>query len=264
MQTLKKVNKIIPIWQPPGHSTHILSKKVAESLGVKTSHTGTLDPMAEGVVIILSDEERLKKYEYAKWLKTYEFEIVLGIKTDSGDGLGMIESISMPTRQMSEAFLGATLASFLGEYTQKVPSYSAIKVKGKPMHWWARNNRLNEVGVPVRHGKIHNIELIGITEISATDFIPELCDRIKLIEGDLRQDVVLAQWKEFSRTHDSQCFQKICVRVEMTKGLYVRTLASDICEKLGTCGFVYRLVRTQNGEYTKDKCSFPNEFLASL
>lgn len=60
--------------------------------GVKTAHTGTLDPMAEGVIIVLLGEERYKKYELAGLKKTYEFEISFGFETDTFDGLGLTVS----------------------------------------------------------------------------------------------------------------------------------------------------------------------------
>ena len=88
------MEKILPIWQPVGYSTHKIAKAVSNKYGVKTSHTGTLDPLAQGVIIVLLDDERLKKYEYAHWPKTYEFEIVFGISTDTYDGMGIVTNKS--------------------------------------------------------------------------------------------------------------------------------------------------------------------------
>lgn len=65
------------------------------------------------------------------------------------------------------------------------------------------------------------------------------------------------------KTPDRQ-IQVATIQVEMSRGLYVRSLSQDIANKIGTLGFVTRLVRTQNGEYTKEKCYSPEEVCASM
>lgn len=253
---------IIPIWQPQGFSTHIIASKVAEKLGTKTSHTGTLDPMAEGVIIVLADENRNKKYELAEWLKEYEFEITLGVQTDTGDALGLIKKTDFSTKEVTEPQVAHILRKFVGEYEQQVPVYSAIKVEGKPLHWYARNDKLDEIEIPRRYGEIHELEFEGSTHSYIEDMIDDFESRILRVSGDLRQGEIIQCWNELKMDH-SQIERKIHsfkLRVVMTKGLYVRQLAQDILNKMQQIGFVSELIRTANGEYTKENSYTLEEF----
>ena len=249
------MEKIIPIWQPVGYSTHIIAKKVSKKLGVKTSHTGTLDPMAEGVIIVLSGQERLKKKEYAKWPKVYEFDISFGISTDTFDSLGLIEELSFENISSLEITqqLNSLLPEFQGKYIQKVPPYSAIKVKGKPLHWYARNKKLNSIKLPEKEGTIFDIQLDDTREISTLDLINTQLEKISKVSGDLRQEKITNQWQEFlsnKKLPEKTLVAKI--KVKISKGLYIRRLSQDICKQLGVPGFVSKLVRLQNGTYTKE------------
>lgn len=243
----------LPIWQPIGKSTHIISKRVSEKIGVKTAHTGTIDPMAEGVIIILLGENRHNKYDFAKWKKTYEFEVIFGIETDTYDGLGLITQIEKKHKKIGKKELVDTLLDFKGKYTQTVPAYSTIKIKGRSMHWYARNKKLDKVKLPTRSGEIFDIRLISLDEVSRETILDDVVGRVKKIEGDFRQDEIVKRWKNLMGSAQA-LFQIAKVYVEISKGLYVRSLSQDIAKKLGTVGFVYKLARISNGKYSKKEC----------
>lgn len=249
------MDKILPIWQPVGYSTHIISKKVAQKFDMKTSHTGTLDPMAEGVIVVLLGEERFKKKEYAKWLKRYEFDIAFGISTDTYDGLGLItDTLNLATLDIQKERLENIIQDFEGLYIQEVPPYSAIKREGKPLHWYARRGLIDEIEVPKRTGQIHEIKLKELKKIFIPDLIENLLDKIKKVSGDLRQEIILDQWKSFTFEEgniSSEYIFQATIEVQITKGLYIRSLSQDICRELSVPGFVARLVRTKNGSYDK-------------
>lgn len=84
---------ILPIYQPVGQSSHLLAQKAGLLYHQKATHTGTLDPMATGVLLVLTGKDRFRKKEYSAYRKTYEFEILLGVRTDSDDILGVIEDV---------------------------------------------------------------------------------------------------------------------------------------------------------------------------
>ena len=71
-------NDILPFLQEIGTSASIISKRVSEKLKIKTSHTGTLDPLATGVVLVITGEDSQNKEKYIQEKNEYEFEIVLG------------------------------------------------------------------------------------------------------------------------------------------------------------------------------------------
>lgn len=248
---------IISLWQPVGYSTHLIAKRVAEKLNTKCSHTGTLDPMAEGVIVILVGEKRRKKYEYAKWLKEYEFEMVFGIGTDTLDGLGIPY---FGKNLHDEQILSQITNEFIGEYNQKYPRFSAKKILGKPLHWFARNNKLNEITIPIKEGEIKELELLNVEDISYEKVKSNVIERIKMISGDLRQDEIVSAWESKSST---VVFKIAKFRVVMTKGLYVRGLVRDIAKKLDLDAFTYSIKRTMNGSYSKENSKTLQQFFGN-
>ena len=65
---------ILPIYQHQGSSSHMLARQVGQQYGEKATHTGTLDPMAEGVLIVLTGQDRFNKSKYTDWQKVYKIE----------------------------------------------------------------------------------------------------------------------------------------------------------------------------------------------
>ena len=129
-------------------SKHFKTKKVG--------HTGTLDPLARGLLIVCTDKDtKLVDILTAK-KKEYIATIKLGIKTDTLDITGNI--IERSNYNFTKEELLRVLNSFLGKSKQQVPIYSAIKIKGKKLYEYARNNI--EVELPVRDIEIYNIELL--------------------------------------------------------------------------------------------------------
>ena len=168
---------ILPIWQPQGSSTHIVASQVAQKFGVKTSHTGTLDPMAEGVIIVLLGDARLKKYEYAAWPKTYEFDLVFGTATDTYDALGLTTHVDFSVAVLKENVEKA-IKPLLGTYTQEVPIYSTIKVNGKHLHQLARSQIT--VALPNRKGTIFEISLLDFKKTILFDLVLDIKSKIKI------------------------------------------------------------------------------------
>lgn len=122
----------------------------------KVGHTGTLDPLARGLLIVCTDKDtKLVDILTAK-KKEYIATIKLGIKTDTLDITGNI--IERSNYNFTKEELLMVLNSFLGKSKQQVPIYSAIKIKGKKLYEYARNNI--EVELPARDIEIYNIELL--------------------------------------------------------------------------------------------------------
>lgn len=122
----------------------------------KVGHTGTLDPLARGLLIVCTDKDtKLVDILTAK-KKEYIATIKLGIKTDTLDITGNI--IERSNYNFTKEELLMVLNSFLGKSKQQVPIYSAIKIKGKKLYEYARNNI--EIELPVRDIEIYNIELL--------------------------------------------------------------------------------------------------------
>lgn len=132
---------------------HILNTK-------KVGHTGTLDPLAEGVLAVCVGKA-LKVAEYITALeKEYIAEITLGINTDTLDITGTI-SEEREVR-VTEEEIDKVLESFIGDYDMEVPIYSAVKVNGKRLYEYARNNI--KVELPIHKVQIYSLERISKVE----------------------------------------------------------------------------------------------------
>ena len=123
----------------------------------KVGHTGTLDPMAEGVLIICLNKA-LKVSEFITADdKEYIAEVNLGIETDTLDITGNV--LNAKDKYVTKEEIEEVLKSFIGKYNQEVPKYSAVKVNGKKLYEYARNNI--DVKLPIKEVSIYNLELIG-------------------------------------------------------------------------------------------------------
>ncbi len=129
-------------------SKHLHTKKVG--------HTGTLDPLATGVLLVCTDRDTKLVDILISKTKEYIATMRLGIQTDTGDITGNI--IKKASFRVNKEQIIQTLNSFLGQSTQTVPIYSAVKINGKKLYEYARNGK--EVTLPTREITISNIELI--------------------------------------------------------------------------------------------------------
>lgn len=129
-------------------SKHLYTKKVG--------HTGTLDPLATGVLIVCTNHDTKLVDILTSKNKEYIATMRLGIQTDTGDITGNI--IKRSTYKVTKDQIIKVLNSFLGSSTQTVPIYSAVKINGKKLYEYARNGE--EVTLPTREINISSIELL--------------------------------------------------------------------------------------------------------
>lgn len=130
----------------------------------KIGHTGTLDPFAEGILLIAVNKglKVVKLLNYKD--KEYIAKVRLGIKTDTLDITGNI--LEEKKEELNKEELLEVLKSFIGEYSYEVPIYSAIKVNGKKLYEYARNNQ--KVELPIKESYIYDIKLIDFNDNSFT------------------------------------------------------------------------------------------------
>lgn len=149
--------------KPGGITSHDLVNSVRKITGIKqVGHSGTLDPMAKGVMIIgLSKACRLMQFLPDD--KTYVAEVLLGTATDTDDIEGKVLNTTAPERvaQISSTDIGLCLKTFLGKIEQIPPAYSAIKINGVKMYEMARKGQsLAAEAVKPRKVEVFSIELL--------------------------------------------------------------------------------------------------------
>lgn len=135
----------------------VLSRQAGKK--VKVGHTGTLDPFATGLMILVIGTECRNAQAYTKLDKTYEATIRLGSTSSTGDPEGELTRVSdrVPTKQE----VSAALKQFVGQIVQTPPSFSAIKINGVRAYKLAREGRVVEV--PKRTVTVYSIELLQYT-----------------------------------------------------------------------------------------------------
>ena len=195
---------ILNINKPSGFTSFDVVAIVRKAFGErKAGHAGTLDPDAQGVLVVcLGNATKIVEF-LSNDTKTYEAELLLGTETDTGDISGNV--LERRDVNVKEEDIFEAVRSFTGEIYQVPPMYSALKVNGRKLYELARQGI--EVERKARKVNINSIEITGIE-------IPV----IKL-------------------------------RVDCSKGTYIRTLCQDIGRKLGTCGTMRSLVRTRSGRF---------------
>lgn len=200
---------------------------------VRVGHTGTLDPFATGLLILMTGKDTRRCQEFLKLDKEYEATIRLGATSTTGDPEGEItetseeelreglaearkadlaDGMSLADEANSNDFIPTeeevkkVVQSFQGKITQKLPIYSAVKVNGERAYRLARKGV--EVEMPEREAEIY------------------------------KNEVVEYAWPELK------------IRAHVSSGTYIRTLGEDIGKKLGVGGYLTALRRTRVGKYS--------------
>ena len=181
------MNGVLIVNKSKGYTSHDIVAKVKRITGEKVGHTGTLDPLATGVLPLLIGKGTLCSKYLMNHNKTYKVVLKLGIKKSTGDEEGdIIQEETVDEELLDESNVKTVLDTFLGEQEQIPPVYSAIKVNGKKLYEYARKGQ--EVEIQPRKINIYGIKLLKIdkegTEIqfevscSKGTYIRSLCEDI--------------------------------------------------------------------------------------
>lgn len=153
---------MIAVRKAAGPTSHDVVDTVRRALEERrVGHLGTLDPAAEGVLVVVTGRAtRLARFAEG-WAKTYEGVIRLGAVTSTDDATGDTVAQSDAWRGVSERDVQAALARFRGPIAQRPPAYSAVKVDGERAYRRAR--RGETVAIASREVTVHALELLGFT-----------------------------------------------------------------------------------------------------
>lgn len=213
--------------------------------GIKIGYAGRLDPMAEGILIILKGEENKRKSMYQKMDKEYEVQVVFGISTDSQDLLGSIESIDTDIVMDS---IPDNLKKYIGTVGLPLPIYSGATQDGKKLFSLARKNSITHNDTALQHTTISSIEICNHGIVTLGELAHSALPIIKQIRGDFRQDAIIAQWEAL--IEDTRQLGYLTLRIEASSGTYMRSLARALGQDLGKGAIAAHIVRTRVGPYT--------------
>lgn len=175
--------------------------------GKKIGHAGTLDPLASGLLLVAVGDTK-KLTDLVRLSKTYEADILLGEKRTTGDLEGeVVEEVDVSS--VADEVIKKTGETMVGIHNIPVPLYSAVKVNGKPLYWYARQGK--PVEVPAKEMEVNNF-------------------KIKNIKQEGKRTIV-------------------SVEMSVGSGTYVRAIAEEFGRKLGVPATTASLRRTKIGEY---------------
>lgn len=217
--------------------------------GVPVGYAGRLDPMAEGLLLLLVGDENKERKTYEAMEKEYEFQILFGLETDSYDLMGMItdqnDMVSVGETELKQA-----MVKFVGTWDQSYPPYSSAAVQGKPLYWWTRQGRLSEIEIPKKSVTVSRLELKKLYPISNHDVAAEAIKKIQNVHGDFRQDEIIKQYELVIERQSQQRYLLANCRIVCSSGTYVRGLAHALGRALNTPALAYSIRRTRVGSFT--------------
>jgi len=240
----------------PLQEIELLKKSRPELSGVPLTYAGRLDPMASGKLLVLVGDECKRRSEYDKLDKEYEFEVLLGFKTDTGDMLGLPEE-SAGAVSYSEDDVQKVVRELIGRHTLPYPAYSSKTVRGKPLFEYALEGTLGTIDIPTANVRIYQLRDAGVSRVGKDNAIGAIIDNIQLLQiesntgrvsADFRKDEIIARWRVLQGTGHGQSVVLKCKAI-VSAGTYIRTLAPLIAERLGTQGIAYSIHRTKIGRY---------------
>ena len=199
---------------------HNVCRKIGKKK-LKVGHSGTLDPLATGVVIVCTGKKTKLIDQLQYDVKEYIATLQLGATTPSYDLEKEVDA-TYPTEHITRALIEETIPQFVGEQWQVPPMFSAVQINGKRAYELARKGETVEL----------KPKLLVIDEIEILSF-----DEVQM---------------------------QLTIRVVCSKGTYIRALARDIGERLGTGAHLIALRRTRVGDTRVEDCWTIDTFLEQL
>ncbi len=210
----QRIDGVVLLDKPCGMTSQSAVTSVKRLLHAdKAGHTGTLDPMATGLLPICLGEATKYSQDLLDADKKYQARLRFGIQTDTGDAQGQViaekSTAEVTDNAMAKSLIDGILPQFMGEIEQVPPMYSALKRDGKPLYEYAR------AGVEIER-ESRKITIYSITVLDVS-------------------------WPE------------IALEVHCSKGTYIRVLAEDIGHALGCGAHLIGLRRTMVGHLSLDR-----------
>lgn len=240
---------ILPLDKPCRWTSADLVRKVKfavfkhfGSKHIKVGHAGTLDPLATGVLLVCIGKATKQADALQAHEKAYVAGVSFGATTPSYDREKDIDAF-YPTEGIDAAALEAVFPQFLGDQMQVAPLFSAKSVDGVRAYETARK-RLRE-GLPVEGSDILKASPVHISELELLDFCDGVPDDAEFNSAGQRINVAELP---------DQGLKTATIRVTCSKGTYIRALARDLGEAVGSGAFLSSLRRTRSGAFREEDC----------
>lgn len=246
----KKSKNLLSVYKPVGLSPYDVIKKLKrdfpELARKKIAYAGRLDPLAEGVLLLLIEKGIKDTQKYLNLDKEYEAEILFGFSSDTYDILGIPEEKEKKPkgREIKEV-----LSGLVGDFSFPLPLFASYKIKKKPLFWWALQGRINEIQIPEKKTVIYSLDVLEEKGLESDFLKEEVLRKIKKVRGNFRQKIIREKWEEVLEKKRKETWPVLQVRVACSSGCYIRSIAHQSGKILGSGGVLLGLRRTRVGEY---------------
>ena len=250
--------KLLNIYKPIGWTPLEVIKELKKNpdyKDFKCSYAGRLDPMAEGVMLVLVDEMTKDQESYQRLHKEYIADIAFGFSTDSYDLLGLVTDMDDSSDFFKSIFL-KSLDKLSGTVSLELPSFSSFEISSHPLFWWAREDRLNEIEIPKKSMNFIETSFLNKESISKNKFSEIVISRINKVNGDFRQVKILNKWNQSLKEFNNSEILIAKVRFKCSSGTYIRSCVNFLSKKLSIPLVLFNLKRSKVGLKNIDKESF--------
>ena len=257
------------LWKPYGITSNFFTQQL-KSIYSYTSicYAGRLDPLAQGIMLILTDSDVKTMSTHLTHNKTYTFDLILGFETTSADIAGsVLNDLDIHyTLCVDKTYIYNKLIDFISTYTHQVyPSISSFVVKHEtygrnPLWWYAKNNI--HVDLPSKPVHIHAYTIEDITEISSKQFYKDAIQRLETITNPKTiEELDIPNFIDYYKTKLNQVLThsldmphtllrtrtskiKISMTLNVSSGFYIRQFCQDFGKYLHIPGIAFDITRT--------------------
>lgn len=267
---------VIPIYKEWGKTPleclEALRQKYPTLKNLPLSYAGRLDPLAEGLMLVLVGETNKDREQYLHLDKTYEVEILFDFKTDTGDlfgvptvaptvpsGANISEGDEATIKKLSNFSsinfsneIKKVCEGLVGKQQFPYPVYSSKTVGGKPLFQWMNEGRISEIEIPKTDVEIYSIKLLDdgvsdVKEVNGAEILEKIELALKSVKGDFRYDEMREGWKTMLDGKMEEKFMIIKIECTCSSGTYMRVLAEEIGKKMRVPALAYSIKRAKVG-----------------
>jgi tRNA pseudouridine55 synthase len=216
--------------------------------GEKMTYAGRLDPLASGVLLVLTGEECKKKDKYLGLDKEYELTILFGFSTDTMDVLGLIEEKKEGAVNALGNFkkkdFEEMLSKFEKTFKQKYPRFSSKTVGGRPLFEIAKEEGISDDDIPEKEVRIKKIDFQAFGMVSRKYLHDFILESIFSVKGNFRQNMCWLKWGQVLEKFPDITLPTLTIKVKCTSGTYMRSLAKAIGAEIGFPALAFKIKRT--------------------
>lgn len=220
--------------------------------GIKIGQGGTLDPLADGILVVGVDKGTKKLSDFLNCTKEYQTTCLLGCETDSYDSEGARVRLA-PWQHVTREQVEAALPNFRGNIMQTPPIFSALKMDGKPLYEYARKGIPLPRPIDPRQVTVHSLEIMKWLGADHSFSWPKKqlsLEEKKAMETALQgihENLSIADCPE--PTSNDLSPTAFVLKMTVSGGTYVRSIVHDLAQAVGSAGHVVTLTRSRQGRF---------------